>query len=221
MRKIIFAQGEYYHLFCRGNNKQTIFRDNRDKIRFLFLILNFQSPMTHNNLGRYVNNYVKDSTFNIKDEDIDTMIEDRYVELVSFALMPNHFHLIVKEVEDKGVSQYMHRVLTSYTKYFNAKHEHTGHLFQGSYGAVHVSDNEQLLYLSAYIHRNPRDIKKWFNKEREYYWSSYQDYINKNRWGKLLENSIIIDQFKDGKDYDGEVQQSGAKELLDEKHTII
>ncbi len=145
------------------------------------------------------------------------MLKNQYIELVSFILMPNHFHLLVHERQEKGISQYMQRILNSYTKYFNTKYDKSGHLFQGPFRIVHIKNNEQLLHLSAYIHRNAREIKKWKNKEEKYFWSSYQDYIEKNRWGEFLKPSIILDQFATPKEYKNFVDTSGTKLKLDEK----
>lgn len=215
MRKIEFGIDEYYHLYNRGNNKQKIFLDKRDWVRFLFLVLYFQSPSTasFNNIGRPVSHFIKNSSFNVSQKIVDKLLENKYAELVAFALMENHFHLIVKENKKDGISRYMQRVLNSYTKYFNAKYGYSGHLFQGPFKSVHVKSNEQLLHLSAYIHRNPREIKEWKNKEEEYFWSSYQDYIKKNRWGDLLQNQIISGQFTNQTEYKNFVKTSGAKQL--------
>ncbi len=130
--------------------------------------------------------------------------------------MQNHFHLIVKEVEENGIARYMQRVLNSYTKYYNTKYNKSGHLFQGPYKAVHIKNNNQLLYLSAYIHRNPRELKEWQNKESSYPWSSYQDCINKNRFEGLFVPDIINEQFKNKDEYDKFVKTSGAKLLKEE-----
>lgn len=138
------------------------------------------------------------------------------VELVAFCIMPNHFHLIVKELEEGGIATYMQRVLTAYSKYYNTKYEKSGHVFQGPYGAVHIEDDRQLLHLSAYIHRNPREISKWFNKEDQYPWSSYRDFIGDNRWGNLLLPDIVLGQFKDKKHYHKFVKTSPAKVFEDE-----
>ena len=127
--------------------------------------------------------------------------------------MPNHFHLTVKEVAEGGISQYMQRVLNAYTKYYNAKYNKFGHLFQGPYKIVHIEDNRQLLHLSAYIHRNPRELKKWRQKEDKYPWSSYQDYVFENRWGNLLSQNIISDQFESKHEYHNFVKTSTAKTL--------
>ena len=215
MRNIKIAHGEYYHILNRGMSKQLIFHDNVDRIRFLFLILYFQSPIILQNIGRPVRSFVKHSVFNIE-EMKKGIVKSRFVELVSFCLMPNHFHLIVKEIEENGIARYMQRILNSYTKYYNTKYKKSGHLFQGPYKAVHIEDNNQLLYLSAYIHRNPRELKEWLNKESNYLWSSFQDSISKNRFGKLLVLDIINGQFKNKKEYNEFVKTSSAKLLKEE-----
>lgn len=220
MRKIKIAPGEHYHIYNRGNNKQPIFSDERDWIRFLFLILCLQSPLLFHNMGRQVTYFVKHRVFNISEKVLKEVIANRYVELVSFTLMLNHFHLILRELKERGISQYMQRVLNAYTKYFNTKYEISGHLFQGPFQAVHIENNSQLLYLSAYIHRNPREIREWMNNEHTYPWSSYQDYVAKNRWDDLLKKEIISKQFSSKEGYKSFVDKSGAKEpteLLDEK----
>ncbi|MDO8471195.1 MAG: transposase [bacterium] len=209
MRIIKIAPGEYYHIFNRAVNKQTIFHDTKDYFRFLFLILYFQSPIIFQQLGRLVKDFVLSRALDIQDE----VAKKRTIELVAFCIMPNHFHLIVKELEEGGIATYMQRALTAYSKYYNTKYEKSGHVFQGPYGAVHVGNNRQLLHLSAYIHRNPREISKWFNKEDQYEWSSYQDYIGDNRWGDLLLLDIVLGQFKDKKKYHGFVRTSPAKLL--------
>lgn len=217
MRRTIIAPNEYYHIFNRGNNKQLIFHDNNDRKRFLFLILCFQASAPITKIHRYFGQH---SMLAIPERIVESVINNRMVGLANFVLMPNHFHLTVYELEKNGISKYMQRVLNAYTKYFNTKYEKSGHLFQGPYQAIHIKNNEQLLYLSAYIHRNPREIKEWKNKESIYPWSSYQDYVEKNRWGELLTNNIIIEQFSDGKEYVQFIEHSGAKTIFNEKFLI-
>ena len=212
MRLIRIAPGEYYHIFNRAVNKQTIFHDTRDYFRFLFLILYFQSPVVFRQLGRMVKDFVLSSALDIKEE----VIKERTVELIAFCIMPNHFHLIVKELEEGGIATYMQRVLTAYSKYYNTKYEKSGHVFQGPYRAIHISDDPQLKYLSAYIHRNPRELVGWLNKEDKYQWSSYQDYIGENRWDDLLLPDIVLGQFKNKKQYHEFVKTSTAKLLGEE-----
>jgi putative transposase len=217
MRKIKITPNEYYHVFNRGNNKQDIFLDERDWARFLFLLLYMQSPVTLFNISSIITNFIKHRVFNSSQKIKDKIIENRMVELIAFALMPNHFHIIIKEMKEGGISRYMQRVLNAYTKYFNIKYKKTGHLFQGPFKIVHIEDNKQLLHLSAYIHRNPREIKRWKNKEYEFSWSSFQDYLKENRWGDLLAHQIILEQFSNTKEYREFVDTSGTK-ILEEDH---
>jgi len=214
MRLIRIAPGEHYHIFNRAVNKQIIFHDISDYFRFLFLILYLQSPIIFQQLGRKVKEFVQSRALDSGEE--DKIIKKRRVELVAFCIMPNHFHLIVKELEEGGITAYMQRGLTAYSKYYNTKYDKSGHVFQGPYKVVHITDNRQLLYLSAYIHRNPREIVKWFRKEDQYQWSSYQDFIGENRWGKLILPDIIIGQFKNKAEYKNFVKTSPAKLLKGE-----
>ena len=214
----IVATGEYHHIYNRGNDKQVIFHDKRDWTRFLFLILHLQSDTVFENIGRYVNYFVKHRMFNTH-EDIPDILRTRSVELTGFTLMPNHFHLVITGVKDRGISEYMRRIQDAYTKYFNVKYKRTGHLFQGPYQAVHIKENRQLLHLSAYIHKNPRELPAWKNKEHLYPWSSYQDYIQ-NRWGELLHTDIILEQFDNHEDYVSFVKSSSAKESLPATYII-
>lgn len=211
MRLMKIALGEHYHVFNRAVNKQVIFHDSSDYSRFLFLILYFQSSLVFKQLGRLVKEFVLSRALDSGDE--AEIIRRRSVELVAFCIMPNHFHLIVKEVDEGGIAAYMQRVLTSYSKYYNTKYEKSGHVFQGPYRAVHISDDRQILHLSAYIHRNPREIAKWFRKEDKYEWSSYRDFIGEDRWGALLVPDIILGQFKSRAKYDHFVRTSPAKVL--------
>lgn len=220
MRKIKIAPGEYYHVYNRGNNKQKIFHDERDWIRFLFLILHLQSPVVFFNISRYVSTYVRHRVFNISKTSRTQIINNKVVELINFTQMPNHFHLTVLEKKEGGVSQYMQRIQDAYTKYFNTKYGLHGHLFQGPFQIVHIKNNEQLLHLSAYIHRNPREIKQWFKKEDRYPWSSYQDYVAENRWKDFLCPQIVLEQFSNKNEYKNFLDSSGTKINLDEKYLL-
>ena len=213
MNRENISLNEYYHIFNRGVGKKIIFKDDRDRIRFLFLILYFQAENNFPQISRIISFYVKHRVFDIDYDIKNTIIEERFVELTAFVLMSNHFHLIVKETKERGMGKYMQRVLNSYTKYFNTRYDVSGHLFEGPYKAVHVEDNEQLLHLSAYIHLNPKELSEWHKREDDFPWSSYQDYVKENRWGEILKTEIILDQFKDRREYKEFVQTSGVKEI--------
>ncbi len=222
MRKIKIAPGEYYHIYNRGVNKQNIFLDNKDWIRFLFLIVYLQSPVNFPQIGRAISGYVKNQVFdNVKEKTAAEILKTRYVELTCFTIMPNHFHLVLREFKERGISKYMERIQKAYAKYSNTKHGKSGHVFQGTFQAIHIKNSEQLLHLSAYIHRNPRERKQWRNKEQKYPWSSYQDYIEKNRWGKLLKIGVILNQFSSPKQYKEFIDTSGTKLKLDEEDLLV
>ena len=213
MRKETTTPGEYYHIFNRGINKNDIFYNDLDRLRFLFLITHLQSAVSFKNISREIKLLVQSRALHscVDKEIIAEICKERFIELVAFALMPNHFHLLIREVQENGIPQYMHKILTAYSKYINIKHEKDGHVLQGPYRIVHVDNNEQLTYLSAYIHRNPRDLQAWTNKEISYPWSSYQDFARENRWEELLNPSIVLNQFTTKKSYREFVDTSTAK----------
>src|SRR3989344_2166898 len=212
LRRTEFAPNEHYHLCIRGNNKQDIFRSRADRARFLFLVLYLQSEETFDNIHRLVRNYLEHGSWGCDPETENLIVENRYVALEAFALMDNHAHLAVKEDREQGIVRYMQRVLTAYAKYANAKNETVGHIFQGPYRAVHVENNDQLLYLSTYIHRNPRELSGVAGKEDQYEWSSYQDYLGTNRFGPLLDTSLVSGQFDSAQNYRTFVGTSIAKD---------
>ena len=216
------ALGEYYHVFNRAAHKHGIFRENADWARFLFGVIYFQSPTLFPNVRRLAKTFQSKTGFEIPETDFQNVLLGKNVELVSFCLMNNHYHLILRELVEGGIARYMQRVNEAYAKYFNIKYETLGHVFQGPFKAVHVRDNRQLLYLSAYIHRNPHELKAWRGKEAEYPWSSLHDYTVENRWGGLLAPEIILDQFEgtSKSNYAGFVRSSTAKILEDELEEI-
>ena len=214
------APEEYYHIYNRGMQKQPIFEIDADRIRFLFLLFVFQGRNSVKNISREIKQSMQSSTLHtlrIMPELEKEILENKTVDLISFCLMPNHFHLIVKELEEGEIAKYMQRVLTAYTKYFNLRHTKSGHLLQGSYKSVFLEDDRQFMHTSAYIHKNPTELKDWKRKEDKYPWSSYQDYILENRWGKLLSIDMILDHFSGEKEiifYRNFVETSSAKEDL-------
>lgn len=214
MRNIRISLGEHYHIFNRGVNKQLIFLDDQDHRRFLFLILCLQSDTIFRNIGRLSSEFPENVQHSVLH--VEEIVNNRNIEVISFCLMPNHFHLIVKEIKEGGISAYMQRVLNAYTKYFNEKYSKSGHLFQGPYKAVHVVDNDQLLHLSAYIHKNPTDLEGYKDREVSYDWSSYRDYVGENRFGGLLVPDIVTEQFKEKKEYLEFVRTSTAKSIENE-----
>src|SRR3990167_8808008 len=128
------APEEYYHIYNRGMQKQPIFETDKDRLRFLFLLFVFQGKDSIKNISREIKQSVQSSTLHIKPELEKEVLKNRTIELVSFCLMP---------------------------KYFNVRHQKSGHLLQGSYKSVLMEDDVQLMHTSAYIHKNPRELTSW------------------------------------------------------------
>lgn len=202
--------GEYYHLYTRGVGKKDIFLDARDYTRFLFCILYFQYDENFYHASETVTRFLNTGSFSSQ-KTTAPREEMRDSEIVTFALMPNHIHIIAREIKEGSIARLMKRALGGYAKYFNTKYKVSGHVFQGAYNAVHIEDNEQLLYVSAYVHRNPRELRGWKNREEKYPWSSFSDYISHNRWGNLIKQDIILEQFDKKADYKTFVNESPAK----------
>lgn len=214
-RLMNIAPGEYYHIYNRGVGKKIIFHSDKDRARFLFLLLVLQTPLPLKNTTRLINNFsINLDLFEVLDKaEIQKAIKERYVDLIAFCLMPNHFHILVKENQPGGIAKYMQRVLTAYTMYYNTRNETSGHLFQGPYKIIHIEDDRQLIHTSTYIHRNSLELGWKMDNLHECKWSSYGDYVGENRWGDFLVQEMLLGRFTNkGKDtYKNFVETSPAK----------
>lgn len=161
------VNGSYYHIYNRGVEKRKIFLDRRNYLRFLETLDFYRKtplPMKLSDFRRGAIQWKK----------IETQTE--IVRIFCYCLMPNHFHLLIQQLEDKGVTEFLRKLTDSYTRYFNTKHKRVGPLFQGSFKAKLVENDEYLLQLSKYIHRNSFPLTKW---EYEVYpYSSYKYYLS-------------------------------------------
>lgn len=177
-RKFVFSVGEFYHIYNRGNSKALIFLDDFDRKRFIKLL--------------YICNGVNPVVFKtVQGLPLDKIERGKtLVDVGAYCLMPNHFHLLLHEKLDKGVSLFMGKLLTAYSMYFNKKYERHGTLFEGPFQAKHVDDDNHLKYIFSYIHLNPIKIidPNWkdkgisdYGKSKiylgKYAYSSYIDYL--------------------------------------------
>ena len=217
MRKETFAEDYYYHIYNRGVEKRIIFLDDEDRWRFITLLILYQGTTYVPQVSRVISN-VKHLVFD--KAPFDQLLKSQTIEVVSFCLMPNHFHLILQEKSGGGISNFMQRLGNGYTKYFNAKYHRAGHLFGGVFQAIHIDTDEYLQYLSAYIHLNPRELFRWRGKEDEYPWSSFQDYTGKNRWQNFLNPSVVLDGFQDQKEYKKFVVHSNIKNNIEDRYLL-
>jgi putative transposase len=194
-RKIPFAKGERYHIYSRGVEKRKIFLNTKDYNRFLALlyIMNQEASFRMDNFLREKEKGLKD-IFKEKREKI-------LVSILAYCLMPNHFHLILYEHTEGGISKFMGKLLTAYSMYFNTKYERSGPLFTHPFRSEYINNESQHMYIFSYLHLNPLSLidRKWKengvkNKKElgnfleKYQFSSYLDFLENNR----LE-SVIID----------------------------
>ena len=211
VRQIKIAPEEFYHLYNRGVEKRKIFIRPADYERFeaLLYLANQTNPADLKYQGRSFA------------EIHDTRVGDPIVNIVAYCLMPNHFHLLVREHVEGGIARFMQKLTTGYTMYFNKRNDRRGALFEGTYKAKHVSDDRYFRYLVSYIHLNPIKLfdPKWKEngiKDRagakryleRYTYSSYLDYGGKKRaQGLILEKKVLIDIFPYTSDFKSSVTE--------------
>lgn len=209
-RKEVFALGEYYHIYNRGNSKQQIFHDTEDYFRFMTLIYTCNS---FHNFNMYLIT---------RGTEKDPFLFERggqRVAIGAYTLMPNHFHILIKETQEKGVSAFIQKLCTAYSLYYNKKYKRTGGLFEGKFKAEHIDNDVYLKYIFSYIHLNSIKLiqKDWKevgikNKEEAlkylstYEYSSYTDYLgNTRKYSQILERSEFPDYFPDQKSFEQEI----------------
>lgn len=202
-RKITFAEDEFYHLYNRGVEKRKIFLSKDDYRRFVRLLY----------LANSKRNFVYRDVEHKKLPDIDRGAP--LVAIGAWVLMPNHFHVLIKEIASGGTSLFMQKLLTGYSSYFNKRYGRVGGLFQGVFQAQHANTDEYLKYLFAYIHLNPikliqpewkgegiADQKSSRDFLERYMYSSYGDYTGVQREETLiLSKKEFPEYFLDQKDF--------------------
>ncbi len=219
-RKVVFVNNEIYHLINRGVAQAPIFLGKND-YRRIMEIINFyrhETPSLRFSHFHRLSQPQKES-FLKKLETNHAPI----VEILAFCLMPNHIHLLSRQLKDRGISTFMKQVQASYALYFNTKHRRAGPLFQSVFKAVRMETDEQLLHVSRYIHLNPTSsflIK--INDLNNYPWFSFPAYLGKENL-QFVETSFILNYFKDKKGYESFVfdQAEYQRELEKIKHLIL
>ena len=183
-----YVEGGYYHIYNRGVEKRNIFLDDRDYKVLLHFLKTYLSPLPP-----------KEDLPQRRPEIGVTPVRIRpiktvhgVISLLAYCLMPNHFHLLVKQEARDGISRLMNRIGTNYGMYFNKRYERVGPLFQGVYKAVLIDNEAQFLHLSRYIHLNPYEIEGGdFEKLVDYPYSSYGDYLGVRNTGWVKTDEIL------------------------------
>ena len=192
-KRLNFQTEEYYHIYNRGVDKREIFSDNYDYIRFLEGLKEFNQIET---VGSLRDLKIKREL----DENSGPTAGAPLIEIISYNLLPNHFHLLVKQNIDKGISDFMQR-MGGYTWYYNNRYKRSGSLFQGKFKAVHIDSQEYLEYLSAYINGNDMIHRKTSDVLEGHVMSSYNYYLGKKESDIPINKNIILKNFQSIGDY--------------------
>lgn len=204
-----FVEGEYYHVYNRGNDCQELFLEKEDYIFFLYRLKETLYPPDS-------------SPFLEETQTAKTTYPRRKplppesFTLLSYCLMPNHFHFLIQQNTDIEISKLISKTCISYSKYFNKKYKRTGSLFQAKFRAINITNTEYFLWLSAYIHTNP-SVAGLIDNDKEYLWSSYQDYLGK-RNGTLCNKNKILEMFKNSTTLYEEYVTSCRPHIADRKY---
>jgi putative transposase len=156
----IYIENGHYHIYNRGVEKREIFKDDQDYSVFLSYLKDYLSPKDPVTLSRKLTN------LHLLPEERAAISSKlrmnnfyREITLLSFCLMPNHFHLLLKQANADGIDKFLRSIGTRYSMYFNRKYDRIGPLYQGRYKAVIIESNPLLLYVSRYIHKQALDLK--------------------------------------------------------------
>ncbi|MBU2634857.1 transposase [Patescibacteria group bacterium] len=202
-RKEQFETGYIYHITLKGLDS-SIFKDLNDYYRGIFSIYEF------NNSGSVTIQKRRETRTRFKEGRgrTSTFIDerDKLVEVLCFCFMPNHIHLLVRQLKDNGITEFMRKIGTGYGGYFNRKYNRQGHVFQNRFNAVHIENEEQLKIVFAYIYTNPLSLiyPEWKEIRIEnldkaakflenYKWSSYLDCIGIKNFPSVTEREFIVE----------------------------
>ncbi|KKW20070.1 MAG: hypothetical protein UY63_C0002G0029 [Parcubacteria group bacterium GW2011_GWA2_51_10] len=214
LRKTPLFSGETYHIYNRGAHKFATFTDESDYWRFsaLLHLANHTGPVL---LGELLERKKHRGRFS---GEIFTEHADKaLVAVLAYALMPNHFHLVIRQKMDNGITKFMQKVTVSYSMYFNTKYEHSGVLFQGRFMSSHLGTDPYFKWIFPYVHLNPVSLVEsdWREKGitdsarakkflRNYRYSSYYDYYVGDRSERAI---LAYDEAVDLLDREDDIQR--------------
>jgi len=190
-----FEPDAMYHVYNRGVNKQDIFDDERDYSVFLsflkYALLPDEELEKHKLIDADIISIAQ--RFNLRRERLAGS-----VELVAFCLMPNHFHLLLYQYDQDGVTRLMRSLATGYAIYYNKRHKRIGTLFQGRYKASRINSDAYWTHISRYIHLNPLDLGEDY---KSYSYSSFREYIGQTE-SAWVRPEKAIGSFSSTKEYE-------------------
>ena len=205
-----FVTGEYYHIYNRGVEKRNIFLQIADYFRFIFCLYELNDKKMVVMRDRLEERKIRKKISIGETYGFHNKRGELLVEVVIFCLMPNHYHLVLCQLVDGGISLFMKKLSNSYTGYFNEKYKRRGigSLFQGRFKAVHVENDKQLTALVAYIFTNPVELinKNWKEEGasdpqktikflKTYRWSNFLDCIGISNFPSVTKRDFITEFF--------------------------
>lgn len=175
MRKNPLITGELYHIFNKSIAGYTIYNNAEEFLRMFNVICYYQREGHKVNFSKFFRSG-EDKKVNCVES---AVLKDKrkLVEIISYCLMPTHFHLILKQIMDDGISTFLNNIENSYSRYFNLKHKRKGPLWEGRFKSVLIKTDEQLLHLTRYIHLNPVTAQL-VNEPEKWSMSSYNEYLS-------------------------------------------
>lgn len=233
MRKIKFVVGKFYHLFNRGVDKRDIFLEDRDRWRFLQGLFLFNDKEKFHNILYRLETEKGALNFNVLRDFIKKKSpteRNQLIRIVADCLMPNHFHLIVEEINDNGISEFMHRSGIGYTKCFNKKYLRSGSLFESTFKAVPIENDEYLKYLLVYINvinpgqliepdlkeKGVKNINAIIDFAENYDWSTNKEYLG-TRESVIIDKGLLGEIFYNPEEYRKFIKET----LLNKKYKEI
>lgn len=196
---------DFFHVINRGVEKRKIAMDDKDRARFMhgLYVFNDQNTSLHPHQSDRKNERTKRKLL---------------VHIHAFVLMPNHYHLLLSELTDGGIALFMQKLNMGYTKYFNARHQRSGALWQGKHKKILIERDAHFIYIPFYIHLNPLDLcmpewrdgkvqssRKALEYLRIYRWSSHVDYLGIKNFPSLTYREEILSDFKKAHEYENEI----------------
>lgn len=218
IRKEKFVAGEYYHIYNRTVFKIPEFKDNGNakKLAQNFLLANSTK-------SSQAFDYLRSNKTSTVERALEIAKQgEKLTEILCYSIMPNHYHLLLRESKEGGITDFIRRCNTSIAKYINTKTERAGPLFESNFKSKHIDSNNYLLHLSVYIHLNPLDfldgeqwrenkLKDWKKKKARllgYKWTSLKHYLMENFNDPIISGEeIILSQFNNKGDYENFLQE--------------
>lgn len=175
MKKDKLSVGCIYHVVTRSIAEYKIFNTKDDFSRMMQVLRYYQNKNSRSSFS----NFLKSKNSCLLEE-VPCQLQDLCVEIMAFCIMPTHLHLILKQLQDDGVSEYMSKILNSYSRYFNLKHKRKGPLWEGRFKSILVTSDEQLIHLTRYVHLNP--VTAYLvDQPEDWLASSYKEFVYKKQ----------------------------------------